>query len=68
MVNEITLDGQVVQPPPKRDPNAKGQEEKKGPEEFEAIELKPEAEAVFKKTISPADFLKLLKFIEEVNL
>jgi len=68
LVNEITQDGQVVKPPPKRDPNARVQEEKKEPEEFEEIVLKPEAEAVFKKTISPDDFLKLLKFIEEVNL
>jgi len=68
LVNEITSDGQVVKPPPKRDPNAKLQEEKKPEPEPESLELKPEAEAALRKVLSPDDFVKLLKFLEEVNL
>jgi len=69
LVNEISSNGQVVKPPPKRDPNARVQDEKKEqPEEPDTLELKPEAEEAFKKVISPEDFVKLLKFIEEINL
>lgn len=67
LVNEIGLDGQIVKPPPRRDPNAKMEEEKK-PEEPSTITLTTEQEDAFRKTLSAEDYKKLIRFIEEVNL